>query len=403
MGRRSPLGSWSRRTFVTRAATAVGASLVTQATWPDAMVAQTPPCPTLPAGELLGLVPLYGPGAADVPLGTIVGGHGLDARQYTDLSHLTPSALVTPSADVFVRTAAPAALHPEPASWTIPVRDLTGATLGTLGATEIARASAPRGVHLIECAGNSNPQNFGLMSAAAWDGVPLSTVLARWPRPSGATALLVSGLDHDVPESTRSLPGASWVLPLDRLTADGAFLAVRMNGEALSAHHGAPVRLVVPGWYGCAWIKWVNALRWVGADAESTTQMLEFAFRTHQGGIPERAAEYEAPEVDIAAMPIRVEQRRVAGRTVYDVVGLVWGGRRPVDQLLIKFASRDRGVPVRVCPPPATTATWTLWTYRWTPDAPGYYDITLKAADPTVRTRRLDVSFYLRRVKIEEV
>ncbi len=34
-----------------------------------------------------------------------------------------------------------------------------------------------------------------------------------------------------------------------------------MNGHALTPDHGAPVRLVVPGWYGCAWIKWVNDIR----------------------------------------------------------------------------------------------------------------------------------------------
>ena len=44
------------------------------------------------------------------------------------------------------------------------------------------------GVHLIECAGNSNPQNFGLMSAVEWDGVPLADVLAALPPPAATAA-----------------------------------------------------------------------------------------------------------------------------------------------------------------------------------------------------------------------
>lgn len=402
----SPQPSWSRRAFVTRAAAAAGLGVVRHDAWFASLLAQTPPCTGLPAGELIRLLPLYAAGATEVPTGTLVGGAGLDARLYTDLAPLTPDTLVTRADDVFVRTAAPPSLDPGVARWSIAVRDLAGRPLGAVTAAELVKAAAPRGPHLIECAGNSNPQNFGLMSAPAWEGVPLATVLSRWPRPAGATALLVSGRDHEAAESTRSLPGASWVIPVDRLTADGAFLAVGMSGAPLTAHHGAPVRLVVPGWYGCAWIKWVHELRWVGADAPSTTQMLEFAFRTHQtaqGGIPERAADYDAPEIDTAAMPIRVEQRRVAGRLVYDVVGLVWGGTRPVDELLIRFGSRERGTPVRVCPAPSTTRTWALWTYRWAPDAPGPYDITLKVADPAVRTRRLDLSFYIRRVRVDEV
>jgi hypothetical protein len=160
---------------------------------------------------------------------------------------------------------------------------------------------------------------------------------------------------------------------------------------------------VVPGWYGCSWIKWVNELRWVGADEPSTTQMLEFAFRTHQNGIPELARDYRDPDIDTAAMPIRVEQRRIGGRLEYHVVGVVWGGRQPVERLVIRFGSRDPGTTFPVCPPPASSRTWALWRYAWRPAESGYYDIALRAADPQVRTRRLDLSFYIRRVRIDEI
>ncbi len=176
-----------------------------------------------------------------------------------------------------------------------------------------------------------------------------------------------------------------------------------MNGQALTPDHGAPVRLAVPGWYGCAWIKWVDEIRWVVGDEPATSQMREFAGRTHQNGVPVLARDYEAPAIDTAAMPIRVEQRRVDGRLEYRVVGIVWGGTGIVDRLVIRFGTRDPGTPVRVCPPPSTHHTWALWTHRWRPAEPGYYDITLKAADPAVRTRRLDLSFYIRRVRIDEV
>jgi len=56
-----------------------------------------------------------------------------------------------------------------------------------------------------------------------------------------------------------------------------------------------------------------------------------------------------------------------------------------------------------ICPAPRTHHTWSLWTYRWRPAEPGYYDIALRVADPSVRTRRLDLSFYVRRVRIDEV
>lgn len=181
------------------------------------------------------------------------------------------------------------------------------------------------------------------------------------------------------------------------------FLAVRMNGELLTADHGAPVRLVVPGWYGCSWIKWVEEISFVGADEPVTSQMREFAVRTHQNGSPQFARDYAPPVIDFAATPVRVEKRRVDGRLEYCIVGIAWGGDRPVDRLLIRFAPNDSPRPLTICPTPATHKTWSLWEYRWRPTEPGVYTIGLKAADPAIRTRRLDISFYVRKIRIDEV
>lgn len=391
----------SRRHFLGRAARAAGLSLVPAEAW-AALTAQEG-CEPVPAGELVRTLPLYGPGAAETPLGRMLGGPGLDARLFTDLTTLQPDRLITPSRDVFVRTAVPPGLSQDPDRWHISLPGEPAGAAPTTSAAEVARRGVPQGAHLIECAGNSNPQNFGLMSAVEWDGLPLAAVIDGMPRPFGATAVLVSGIDDESRPSLRSQPGASWVLPLAEVTSTGAFLATHMNGAPLTPDHGAPVRLVIPGWYGCAWIKWVNGIRWVGDDEPATSQMREYAGRTHQNGRPDLARDYEAPVIDTAAMPIRIEQRRVNGATEYHIVGIVWGGARPVDRLVMRLGSRDAGTPVRVCPAPTSTRSWTLWTHRWRPTEPGYYDISLRTADAAIRTRRLDLSFYIRRVRIDDV
>jgi DMSO/TMAO reductase YedYZ molybdopterin-dependent catalytic subunit len=228
-------------------------------------------------------------------------------------------------------------------------------------------------------------------------------VVADAGLPRGAAGVLVGGVDDETTPSRSSNPGASWVIPAAALERLGAFLAVRLNGAPLTPDHGAPVRLVVPGWYGCSWIKWVNEIRVVGGGEPSTVQMLEFSRRTHQDGLPTLARDYEPPVIDFAATPIRVEKRRVNGRLEYRIVGIVWGGDRVVDRLAIRFKAGQAPEPFPICPPPATHRTWSLWAYRWRPEAPGIYDIVLKALDSSVRTRRLDISFYIRRVAIDEV
>jgi DMSO/TMAO reductase YedYZ molybdopterin-dependent catalytic subunit len=389
----------NRRTVI-RAGLAWGgvAFLGSAGTIVEALAAQA--CDGLPLGELLGTVPLHGTQARQTTFGTLVGGPGLDARLFTDLSRLDRERLITPTAEIFVRTAAPRALQSAPADWSIALEGFAGED--RLSLDRLRRDARPMGAHLIECSGNTDPDNFGLMSVAEWSGVPLAALLATLkPRP-GTTGVLVSGVDDTLP-SRSSNPGASWVFPMDRLAALGAFLAVAINGEPLPADHGAPVRLVVPGWYGCCWIKWVDTIRAVDETAPTTMQMAEFSLRTHQGGVPTLARDYTAPEIDLAATPIRVERRRVEGRLEYRVVGIVWGGDRPADRLAIRFTAGETPHPFAICPRPGSHRTWSLWDYRWRPTAPGVYTIALTSPDSAVRTRRLDVSFYVRRVVIDEL
>jgi DMSO/TMAO reductase YedYZ molybdopterin-dependent catalytic subunit len=358
-------------------------------------------CDGTPLGDLIGLVPLHGDRARATPFGEMLGGAGLDARLFTDLSKLQPDRLVTPTSEMFVRTAAPASLAARSSAWAIATSGFRKTE--SLSMDTLRRDAEPMGAHLIECSGNVDPDNFGLMSVTEWDGVPLTRVISALGTSSDARGVLVGGLDDEAEPSRSSNPGASWIFPLEELDRLGAFLAVRMNGEALTPDHGAPVRLVVPGWYGCSWIKWVNELRLVNADAPTSSQMREFSKRTHQNGVPMIAREYEPPVIDLAATPIRVEKRRLDGRLQYRIVGIVWGGSRPVDRLAIRFTARQQPTPFAICPAPRTHRTWSLWEYRWRPTEPGIYDIVLKAADPSIRTRRLDLSFYIRRVVIDEV
>ena len=124
------------------------------------------------------------------------------------------------------------------------------------------------GTDLLECSGNTDPDNFGLMSSASWAGIPMSAVFDRVEPAPGASFVLVSRVDDPISRVGTSIPGASWIFEYEQLRR--AFLATEMNGAALPADHGAPVRLIVPGWYGCSCIKWVNEIRWLDRAAPAT-------------------------------------------------------------------------------------------------------------------------------------
>jgi len=352
-------------------------------------------------GRLIGTVPFGVPDTPTTPLNRLLGA-GLDARLFTDLSAITAEQLVTPAERVFVRTAAPPAL-PDSAAWKI---DYAGQVErpGALDLASLQKLPTRSGRYLIECAGNADPDNYGLISVADWEGVPVAPILERAGVRPTATHVLISGFDtENTPQQTSrtSVPGASWVFSRDDLRQ--ALLANRMNGAPLAPEHGSPLRLVVPGWYGCACIKWVNRIELVDDSAPATTQMMEFAQRTHQPGRSERARDYLPATIDTAAVPIRIERWEVAGKTEYRVIGIIWGGQTPTNALAIRFKTGETWTPVDNCPMPTTTLTWSLWTHAWRPAAAGRYEIVLKVTDPAIRTRRLDLFYYVRTIVIDAV
>jgi len=214
--------------------------------------------------------------------------------------------------------------------------------------------------------------------------------------------VLVSGFDTYPTKSVSSQPGASWVFTWDELKLARAFLATEMNGGLLTKDHGAPIRLVVPGWYGCACIKWVNEITLVEDGAEATSQMQEFAGRTGQAGIPKLVRDYKPATIEQAAMPTRIEKWLVGEQIEYRVAGILWGGSRAVKGLEIRFNPEEEYVPVESVSQ-TRNDPWSFWTHTWRPKQAGSYLIRLRINDAQIAAGRLDAGYYVRSVEITEV
>ena len=331
----------------------------------------------------------------DVPQGS-----ELDGRVYTDLSLLDSKDAVTSAKKFYVRTRA-SELLPDSASWQVKLGGLVERP-ASLAIERLKKTAKPMGAHLMECAGNVRQARFGLLSVGDWAGIPVPEILDHVKAKSAAMRVLISGFDTYAHESRTSVPGASWVFTREQLERAGAFLATELNGQPLAPDHGAPMRLVVPGWYGCTCIKWVSEITLAGEDAESTSQMREYAGRTAQKGVPELAKDFQPAVIEQAAMAVRIEKWSVAGKIRYRVVGIAWGGTQPIKVLQIRFNPEEDYKPVdnfhQVKNDP-----WTLWTHDWSPKAPGTYAIRLSVKGPAVQARRLDSGYYVRSVEITEV
>jgi DMSO/TMAO reductase YedYZ molybdopterin-dependent catalytic subunit len=356
------------------------------------------PCSDLAAtGTLLAKIPFVD--QADAVVGVFEGA-GLDGRLALDLGTLEPTSLITANADFFIRTAQPDGLDPAQ-PWSIALAGLVESEVDLSLAALAALPQVSR-VVLLECSGNGSTRAFGLISAAEWSGVLLSTVLEQVTVLPEATAVLIAGFDDHSQPSTHSTPGCSWVFRFDELVAAGAMLATHMNGEPLPPDHGAPVRLIVPGWYGCCNPKWVDSIRLVDDSEPATSQMIEFAARTHQTDAHELAAEYASGIMQTAAMPVRVEKWMQDGEVVYKIVGIMWGGSEVTDALAIRLNGGE-AMAVEICEPATNNDTWTLWFYIWRPTEVGEYEIRMVIEDPEIPTVRLDSGFYARQIVIDSL
>ncbi|MCO4771490.1 MAG: molybdopterin-dependent oxidoreductase [Deltaproteobacteria bacterium] len=344
--------------------------------------------------EFLGLAEL-GPDATR-PLDETIN-QGLDGRRYVDLADLDQDTLVLSNEDFYIRTREPDLI--DLTDWGVTIEGLVDSDVEVDLAT-LQGMATDQGVHLMECSGNGGGGRFGLLSAAQWSGVPVTDVLDLASPTGAATRILIEGFDGHSEGSTFSTPGAAWVYTREQLAAAGAFFAITMNGEPLPADHGYPVRLLVPGWYGCCCIKWVNRIAFVDDNEPATSQMQEFAQRTHQTQAHALASAYSPGDIHIAAMPIRVEKYRVTdGSILYKVVGLMWGGTQTTDALTLDWG--EGPVPVDTYEH-AQNLTWTLWEHAWAPPSTGSFTLAMGVDDPSIPTRRLDSGWYLRDVAIDE-
>jgi len=358
---------------------------------------QTKPQVALRGGRLLGQVEFID--ESSVPLDTLMG-EGLDGRLFTDLSSVGPDHPTTPTQKFYVRTRASSLLNTR-GPWQIKLEGGLNKS-GTIDIPALQKLSRPMGLHLMECSGNVRAAHFGMLSVADWAGVPISKVLDQAGARKPSSRVLISGFDEYSDPSETSQPGASWIFTADELTAARSFLALSMSGAELTRDHGAPVRLVVPGWYGCTCIKWVNEIQLVNDDAPATSQMHEFASRTMQAGEPDLAKEYRPAAIEQAAMPVRIEKWSVDSKIHYRVNGIAWGGSRPRGDLEIRFNADEKFVPVenfqhRFNDP------WSFWSHTWKPEKPGMYDLQLRLKDDSIPARRLKRGYYVRSVRISEI
>ncbi|MGI9173356.1 MAG: molybdopterin-dependent oxidoreductase [Chthoniobacterales bacterium] len=204
----------------------------------------------------------------------------------------------------------------------------------------------------------SNAVGAGLMSNAMWKGVPLRSLLeAAGADPTGKKVLL-----HGVDNYTDTFP-------LEKAMNPTTLIAYEMNGEPLPAHHGAPARVIVPGYFGEKNVKWVTRIEVATEDAKG--------FYEQQGWGPDftipTRARIDLPE-DKMKLPLAQASNGVPFK------GIAFAGDRGVSRVEVSLDDGKNWQEARL-DYPGTELTWALWSFDWRPAAAGDYKLAVRATD----------------------
>ncbi len=239
-------------------------------------------------------------------------------------------------------------------------------------------------VTTMECAGNSRskmkprppgtPWREGALGTASWTGVPLNLVLARAGVKDSAVEILFRGADSGLHEGR--MTGFERSLSVEEAMDENVILAFRMNGRPLPMRHGYPIRLLVPGWYGVASVKWLEEISLVSEPFEGRFQTSSYVYL---GGNESHSIPVTRVRVK-SLITTPFDNAEVKCRSPVSISGLAWSGYGNIERVEIsfgssqwrraKFVGQDLG---RFC--------WRRWTCRWVPDKPGRYTISSRAVD----------------------
>jgi DMSO/TMAO reductase YedYZ molybdopterin-dependent catalytic subunit len=175
-----------------------------------------------------------------------------------------------------------------------------------------------------------------------------------------------------VPDVPPSQYGRS--LPVDLARHPDMLLAYEMNGEPLPEDHGYPLRLVVPGWYGMASVKWLTRISLVDRPYEGFFQKDRYVLDTGND-LAEPLA-----HMLVKSLFSRPRHGQVFEQSPLEVAGLAWSGLGEIVSVEISQDSGETWAPAELGGL-AQKYTWRQWNARWTPAGKGHHTLMVRASD----------------------
>jgi hypothetical protein len=170
-------------------------------------------------------------------------------------------------------------------------------------------------------------------------------------------------------------------LPLETAWGEDILLATRMNGEPLTPEHGYPLRLIVPGWYGVASVKWLTGIHVTDKEFQGYYQTTKYTVnrRTARGMKVEVVGEMQ-PKSEI----LQPADQAKVGIGLNRIFGVAWAGPDAVAAVEVSIDGGRNWTQANLFGMTAPYS-WTMWEYSWRPTQPGLCQILSRAVSSSGR------------------
>jgi sulfane dehydrogenase subunit SoxC len=277
----------------------------------------------------------------------------------------------------------------DPGSWRLSLSGAVERPLD-LSLVDLQRRPAVTARVLLECAGNgrarleprpvSQPWLLEAVGTAEWTGTPLAPLLEEAGLSAEAVDVAFTGADHGVERGVEQ----DYVrgLPLAEALRPDVLLVWGMNGAPLPPQHGAPLRLLVPGWYGMAQVKWLRAIDVLAEPFTGFQNATAYRLKVdpQEDGEPVTRIRPRALLAPPGWPDFMTRERFVRAGPV-PLSGRAWSGRAPVTRVEVSTDGGDSWAEARLAPPDAEHPfAWRAWTWTWEA-RPGSVELLVRATD----------------------
>ena len=233
----------------------------------------------------------------------------------------------------------------------------------------------------LECSGNGSSSGFmGAVGNIKWTGTPLAPLLKECGLKDRATEVVFFGADEKTEEIRKEkyLQNFARSLSVPDAFRDDVLLAYEMNGEPLEKGHGAPLRLIVPGWFGIAWVKWLTRIEVL--DRRYMSKFMARDYVTIRGEEKDGRTiwrETSVGPIDVKSIIARVIRLK---NGALRVSGAAWTDGTPLKSVELKIDDAP-WTTVQLNKKPRSQYAWTFWSHDLKSLSEGEHTLLSRAID----------------------